>query len=79
MKIKSATVNICIGLQDESGKMVESQERVSEQSGNFEMDIEWQPCIWVYTVTMNKHKEQNKLSDKVDSKPSNEQLIISAG
>ena len=26
--------------------MVESQGKVSEKSGNFEMDIEWQPCIW---------------------------------
>ena len=25
--------------------MVESQEKVSEKSGNFEMDIEWQPCV----------------------------------
>ena len=25
--------------------MVESQGKVSEKSGNFEMDIEWQPCI----------------------------------
>ena len=25
-------------------KMVESQGKVSEKSGNFEMDIEWQPC-----------------------------------
>ena len=24
-------------------KTVESQEKVSEKSGNFEMDIEWQP------------------------------------
>ena len=24
--------------------MVESQGKVSEKSGNFEMDIEWQPC-----------------------------------
>ena len=24
--------------------MIESQEKVSEKSGNFEMDIEWQPC-----------------------------------
>ena len=26
--------------------MVESQGKVSEKSGNFEMDIEWQPCHW---------------------------------
>ena len=26
-------------------KTVESQGKVSEKSGNFEMDIEWQPCI----------------------------------
>ena len=26
-------------------KMVESQRKVREKSGNFEMDIEWQPCI----------------------------------
>ena len=25
-------------------KPVESQGKVSEKSGNFEMDIEWQPC-----------------------------------
>ena len=25
--------------------MVESQGKVSEKSGNFEMDIEWQPCF----------------------------------
>ena len=25
-------------------KTVESQGKVSEKSGNFEMDIEWQPC-----------------------------------
>ena len=25
--------------------MVKSQGKVSERSGNFEMDIEWQPCI----------------------------------
>ena len=25
--------------------MVESQGKVSEKSGNFEMDIEWQPCL----------------------------------
>ena len=25
--------------------MVESQGKISEKSGNFEMDIEWQPCI----------------------------------
>ena len=25
--------------------MVESQGKVSEKPGNFEMDIEWQPCI----------------------------------
>ena len=27
-----------------SRKTVESQGKVSEKSGNFEMDIEWQPC-----------------------------------
>ena len=26
-------------------KMVESQGKVSEKSGNFEMDIEWQRCF----------------------------------
>ena len=25
--------------------MVESQGKVSEKSGNFEKDIEWQPCV----------------------------------
>ena len=33
-----------IGLPKGSGKTVESQGKVSEKSGNFEMDIEWQPC-----------------------------------
>ena len=32
-----------IGLPKGSGT-VESQGKVSEKSGNFEMDIEWQPC-----------------------------------
>ena len=36
-----------IGLPKGSGKRVESQGKVSEKSGNFEMDIEWQPCISV--------------------------------
>ena len=31
--------------------MVKSQGKVSEESGNFEMEIEWQPC-----VTMNVDK-----------------------
>ena len=33
-----------IGLQKVSGKKVESQGKVSEKSGNFDMDNEWQPC-----------------------------------
>ena len=33
-----------IGLPKGSGKRFESQGKVSEKSGNFEMDIEWQPC-----------------------------------
>ena len=28
--------------------MVESQGKVSEKSGNFEMDIEWQPCYFIF-------------------------------
>ena len=52
LKIKSASSNICakssnsrwmkmakIGLPKGSGKWL----KVSEKSGNFEMDIEWQP------------------------------------
>ena len=31
-----------IGLPKGSGKQL----KVSEKSGNFEMDIEWQPCIY---------------------------------
>ena len=30
--------------------MVESQGKVSEKSGNFEMDIEWQPCPYVHSL-----------------------------
>ena len=30
--------------------MVESQGKVSEMSGNFEMDIEWQPCYTPYVA-----------------------------
>ena len=41
--------------------MVESQGKVSEKSGNFEMDIEWQPCTYmVYTSTIHgvyKHQK----------------------
>ena len=33
------------GLQKGSGKKVESQGKVSEKSGNFDMDNEWQPCL----------------------------------
>ena len=33
-----------IGLQKGSGKKVESQGKVSEKSGNFDMENEWQPC-----------------------------------
>ena len=29
--------------------MVESQGKVSEKSGNFEMDIEWQPSVCQFT------------------------------
>ena len=28
-------------------KMVESQGKVIEKSGNFEKDIEWQPCLYL--------------------------------
>ena len=31
--------------------MVESQGKVSEKSGNFEMDIEWQPCYCLQRVS----------------------------
>ena len=54
LKIKSASLNICakssnsrwmkmakIGLPKGSGKRL----KVREKSGNFEMDIEWQPCL----------------------------------
>ena len=54
LKIKSASSNICakssnsrwmkmakIGLPKRSGKRL----KVREKSGNFEMDIEWQPCL----------------------------------
>ena len=30
--------------------MVESQGKVSEKSGKFEMDIEWQPCKAPFTI-----------------------------
>ena len=33
-----------IGLPKGVWKTVESQGKFSEKSGNFEMDIEWQPC-----------------------------------
>ena len=32
-------------------KKVESQGKVSEKSGNFDMDYEWQPCISGLTCT----------------------------
>ena len=32
-------------------KMVESQGKVSEKSGNFEMDSEWQPCDCFHKLT----------------------------
>ena len=34
-----------IGLYKRVWKTVESKGKVSEKSGNFEMDIEWQPCF----------------------------------
>ena len=43
-----------IGLQKRSGKIVESQGKVSEKSGNFDMDNEWQPCEKLLTGTLNK-------------------------
>ena len=39
-----------IGLLKGSGKRL----KVSEKSGNFEMDIEWQPCVtalWSFSKT----------------------------
>ena len=33
------------GLPKGFWKTVESQGKVSEKSGNLEMDIEWQPCV----------------------------------
>ena len=67
LKIKSASSNICakssnsrwmkmakIGLPKGSGKWL----KVREKSGNFEMDIEWQPCqapvlqsLVIFTIT----------------------------
>ena len=37
-----------IDLRKKVWKTVESQGKVSEKSGNFENDIEWQPCIGLY-------------------------------
>ena len=36
-----------IGLPKGSGKRL----KVSEKSGNFEMDIEWQPCFYHLCIT----------------------------
>ena len=36
-----------IGLPKASGKRL----KVSEKSGNFEMDIEWQPCIINHVIS----------------------------
>ena len=33
-----------IGLPKGSGKRL----KVNEKSGNFEMHIEWQPCLWTF-------------------------------
>ena len=66
-KIKSASINICrrffncrwmriaiIGLQKGSGKWL--KQKVSEKSGNFEMDIEWQPCyLCLPPVRVGRH------------------------
>ena len=46
-----------IGLPKGSGKIVESQGKVSEKSGNFEVDIEWQPCLRVKTRNSLKLSE----------------------
>ena len=37
-------------------KKVESQEKVSEKSGNFDTDNEWQPCIITYYLVFNNNK-----------------------
>ena len=34
-----------IGLPKGSGKRLKVREKSVKKSGNFEMDIEWQPCI----------------------------------
>ena len=39
-----------IGLQKGSGKRSRVREKVSEKSGNFDMDNEWQPCWWVGSI-----------------------------
>ena len=41
-------------------KKVESQGKVSEKSGNFDMDNEWQPCE-VYIVTEKEGNDKDKL------------------
>ena len=40
-RMKMAIIGLQRGL-----KMVKSQGNVSEKSGNFEMDIQWQQCLW---------------------------------
>ena len=35
--------------------MVESEGKVSEKSGNFEKDIEWQPCSRVRMIQIDAH------------------------
>ena len=37
--------------------MVESQGKVSEKSGNFEMDIEWQPCFKMHKIIFVPEKK----------------------
>ena len=37
--------------------MVESQGKVSEKSGNFEMDFEWQPCM-LTTGMLQVHRKK---------------------
>ena len=40
--------------------MVESQGKVSEKSGNFEMDIEWQPCRELLLLLFVFHKKMGE-------------------
>ena len=43
----------------ESGKKVADQGKVSEKSGNLDMDSEWQPCYSSHWLTMGKEEIDN--------------------